>query len=489
MSRLHRHWLAESLTALLWILPLMIPYAVGLWWLWKQDQMLVWLAAVLGVSLVLALIGRLTARVGHSVEVLPPDEYAADAEKRSRQALNGLVASAAAADVSSAKDTERLVRRVLTAVAEAWNPGASSAELRFTLPEALALTEHIAARLRVAIREDLPALQHVQIAHALHLQRGIKPARGLWNAYRAGRFLFNPVGSVVAELRRGVLMSLTPLAVESVKTKAAALLARETGEAAILLYSGRLRREVDRLESDSPVPKAEPEAGPLTFLVAGKANAGKSSLINALSGRERARVSPLPCAEGFTAYVLEQETAGELIFVDSPGIDGPPSRDGFREADRADLILWVAAAHRADRAADQRALRAFRAQSEADRRRRQAPILLVLTHADRLDPAPEWDPPYDPDRGERPKEQSIRAARDAAARALDVPAGRVIPVSVRNPESAWNLDAFWRTVHQHLPAARRARLERLLQRRSRMDGVRDAARTFPGLLKQIKKSL
>jgi predicted GTPase len=481
--------LPELITALAWMLPLLVPYAAGLWWLYRNQYLLAWVLTLLGVSLLLAVIARIARRRDHGIQMPETDADAADAEKRARAAVQEIVKHCGPEDVASAKTIETLIRNVLAAVAGAWNPGASHAELRFTLPEALTLTEHLSARLRRAIREDLPALQHVQIAHVMQINRGIKPAQTLWRYYRIGRFLYNPLGSAVAELRRGVMQTLTPMAVESVKGKAAALLARETGEAAILLYSGRLRREMDRLASDTPAPAAEPDTGPLTLLVAGQPNAGKSSLINALSGRDRAVVSPLPCAADFTAYALEQETAGDLVILDSPGLTAAPGREWIREAARADLILWVAAAHRADRAADQAALAALRTQSEIEFRKRRAPMLLVLTHADRLDPAAEWNPPYDPDHGTRPKEKTLRAARDAAAKLLGFPAERILPVMVRNHETAWNLETLWQAVHRNLPAARRARLERLLLRRSRLEGIRDTARTLPGLLKQFKNSL
>lgn len=481
-----RHWIAEVLIALVWLLPVLVPYAAGLWWLFEHNLLLHWVLGVLGISVALMLLARLLKSRQHGVTVRATDVNAAEAEKRARAALRPVVEGATAADLETAKSVERLLRRALTEVAEAWNPGASRAELRFTLPEALTLAEHLSRRLRVVIHEDLPSIEHVQIAHVVYFQRGVKPARALWTLYRLGRFAFNPMGSVVVELRRGVLKTLTPVLMDSVKAKAAALLARETGEAAILLYSGRLRRDPAQLASDSPDLSAEPETGPLTLLVAGQPNAGKSSLINALSGRARAVVSPLPCETGFTAHALENETAGELVLVDSPGLTDAPDKAWLREAARADVVVWVAAAHRADRAVDQTALRALRTRHEQDLRARRAPVVLALTHADRLDPAAEWDPPYNPEKGKRPKEQTFRAARAAACEVLGVPSNQTALLVTRDPESPWNLEAFWTAIHAALPDARRTRLERLLTQRGRLDGVSATVRTLPGLVRQLK---
>nr|MDA3873599.1 GTPase domain-containing protein [Kiritimatiellia bacterium] len=250
-----------------------------------------------------------------------------------------------------------------------------------------------------------------------------------------------------------------------------------------------LRREMERLGTDSPLFTPEPEPGPLTLLIAGQPNAGKSSLINALSGRARAVVSPLPCEAGFPVHALEEETVGELALVDSPGLEGPPDNAWLREAARADLVVWVAAAHRADRAVDQQALQTIRERTNSNFRERRSPVILVLTHADRLDPAPEWAPPYDPYDGTRPKERAMRASRDAICTSLDFPADLAVPVMIRNPEQPWNLDEFWQVVHANLPSARQSRLERLLLRRSRLEGVSDAVRTLPGLVKQLASTL
>ncbi|MDA3873479.1 MAG: hypothetical protein PF795_05930, partial [Kiritimatiellae bacterium] len=239
MRRRLRDWIPEFMVALLWLLPVMVPYTAGLWWLYENHYLLSWMVAVLGVSELMMLFAHLVRRREHGIQVGETDVNAAEAEIRAREALRCIVNDTCPADVESIKATEALLRKVLAAVAEAWNPKASHAELRFTLPEALTLTEHLSHRLRTVIREDLPSLQHVQVAHVVKINRGIKPARTLWTIYRAGRFILNPIGSLVVELHRGVLQSFTPFMIKSVKGKAAALLARETGEAAILLYSGR----------------------------------------------------------------------------------------------------------------------------------------------------------------------------------------------------------------------------------------------------------
>ena len=91
---------------------------------------------------------------------------------------------------------------------------------------------------------------------------------------------------------------------------------RKVGYYAIELYSGRLS-----LADDEPVAKATPVSStdmggpptagtsePLRIVVLGRANVGKSSLINALFGRLAAATDVLPdTTMGLTPYRLERE--------------------------------------------------------------------------------------------------------------------------------------------------------------------------------------
>lgn len=488
MKKHFKPWRLEALVSLIWLLPMLLPYGYGLWALYRDQRIGWWILGMLALSFLLALISSLTRNRNHGIEFQQPPLNAAEAEQRARKALGQLMKELRPEDITSAKAVERLLRSVLEIVAEAWNPGRRRAELRFTVPEALALVETLAHRLRIAVRQDLPALQHIQISHAVFIHEHAKPMQKMWNVYRVGRIAFNPVGSVISELRREVMQSLTPMVNDAIRIKAAALLVRETGEAAMLLYSGHLRQEPETDNSTHPAMPEESIQAPLTLMVTGQPNVGKSSLINALSGQDRAVVSPLPCEANFTAYALEEETAGDLILVEGPGLKSDPGKDWFRQVQKSDVLLWVMAAHRADRARDQRGIRHMRDHYRKYVRERPPPILLVLTHVDRLDPAREWDPPYDPSEGSRPKERSMREAATAAAAALDLPITQVVAVMCDQPESAWNLGEFWQTLQETLPEARQVRLGRLANKRSQLDGVSDLARTLPGLLRSVRKT-
>ncbi|WP_237217848.1 GTPase family protein, partial [Falsiroseomonas oryziterrae] len=108
-------------------------------------------------------------------------------------------------------------------------------------------------------------------------------------------------------------------------------------------------------------------------------------------------------------------------------------------------------------------LQALRALQAADHARRPPPLVVALTHVDRLRPAAEWTPPYDP-AGTRPKEESLRAAMEAVAAALDVPRAAVIPVAVPQGAASWNHEALWAAIAAQLDEAKLRRLEGLRAR-------------------------
>src|SRR5690606_11688895 len=168
---------------------------------------------------------------------------------------------------------------------------------------------------------------------------------------------------------------------------------------------------------------------PLRLLVAGQVNAGKSSLVNALSEEVSAAVDALPATPSFRAYELRREGLPAALIIDSPGLQGG-SEEIARIIDAAaesDLILWVVDASRADREYDRAALDAVRGHFAERPNRRRPPMMLVLTHIDRLRPFQEWSPPYDVASGEQPKAKSIRSAMESIGADLGFTLGDIIP--------------------------------------------------------------
>ncbi|RUQ34992.1 MAG: GTP-binding protein HSR1, partial [Candidatus Competibacteraceae bacterium] len=252
---------------------------------------------------------------------------------------------------------------------------------------------------------------------------------------------------------------------------------RKVGYYAIELYSGRLvLSEAEPTATLTPVSSADLQQAaensappePLRILVLGRANAGKSSLINALFGQLTAATDLLPdTTRRIMPYRLERAGLTAALVFDTPGCDTellaePDVRAAVRDAD---LLLWVCAAHRADRQLDRQQLDALRAACAARQDRRSPPLLVALSHIDLLRPSREWQPPYDLQNPQGAKARNIRAALEAVATDLALPVDTVIPVCLA-AERVYNVeDALWTALLDRQDEAGRVRLLRCLDQR------------------------
>jgi predicted GTPase len=286
---------------------------------------------------------------------------------------------------------------------------------------------------------------------------------GLWRAVRAA---INPLQAVGQEVSGIVLDQTTGVLSLRVRSYATRLLVLEVGRAAIDLYSGRLtlsEEEIRGAQQRDMAAATDDAAMPVRILLAGQVSAGKSSLLNVLAQEVRGAVGPVPTTASASEFLLDQDGRPSVVLVDMPGVDGSTAvtEELMRQAERADLVLWVASATQAARANDRTALDALRIRGAAQLSRRPAPILLALTHVDQLRPAAEWSPPYDIATPIRPKAQAIRAAMDSVARTLDVPVETIVPVAIPPGVKPYNLDALWARIALEIDEAKLVQLDRL----------------------------
>ncbi len=376
--------------------------------------------------------------------------------------------------VATRADVIELGQRTVEAVATALHPERKDPLLQFTAPEALALITRVSDRLNKFVRDSVPLSDRLTLAQmrTLYGWRGaIEVAEQAWSVWRVLRMV-NPASAIANEVRERVSKELMAWSKSHIAQRLATVFVEEVGRAAIDLYGGRLRLAPELVEghvsagsvrdlADADGPLAEP----LRLLVAGQVSAGKSSLVNALGLEARAAVDALPATARFTPYRLERDGLPAALIVDSPGLaaDELPSATFFGEVLRADLLIWVCAANRADRDLDRRSLIAVREHFGSRPERRMPPVILVLTHVDRLRPFNEWRPPYDLTASDSAKAVSIRSALGAAAVDLGFSLEDVIPCSLAANAASYNVDAVWAAISDRLPEAQRARLVRTLR--------------------------
>ncbi len=521
-NSLRPYW-RELLVIILVPAPFVLVLPLGLAFLWQQGWLWYWPISIVVLTLIpLALVRhRWRSRShgdqvhdgrAHAIRVAPGDPNAAPGEQQARIALARIVETATAEDVQTPEAIRELLLRTMNAVAIAYTPegaqalqqageqtgelasrgkaeqlgtGLSKAALHFTLAEVLLMNEELAHALRETLIRNFPVMRHIKVDLMLDVYTtGTSTLPPLLGLARALRWV-NPLSAILYEVRGLAVSKAVNVLGTAAKARIAAILAREVGEVFIRLYAGHYRRRADELLATAPRVKPPQAPAPLTLVLAGQRNVGKSSLLNALLGVVQVPIGLTRPSETFTHYHLEHPSIGDLVLVDSPGLDPIPRESWLRQARESDLILWVTAANRADRAADQRGLAALRALTAADPRLHAIPLVLIATQADRLDPPLEWSPPYDPKAGARPKEANMRAALEAAAKALSIPTTRSVIVAVPPDEPPWNLDGLWATVGAALPAARQKQLERGLSEEGWFKRVVDGVRTVPGVLRHM----
>ena len=497
-------WLRVAAVVVL-LLPVVVLPALGILWLWDASLVAGWLVVLAIAAAVAFALNRLAiAREQRSLQEATTragEHWPAEAE-RCWDKVEAFAGSASTAQwpLNDGPGMMRLAREVLLLVAQHFHPRARQPLLEMTVPHTLTIIERAAGELRDSVAQNIPMSHRVTLGamlQAKELHALYKQHEG-W--YRVLRTVVSPQGAVLGELRRLAMNRAFAHGSEQVQSWLLREYIRKLGYHAIELYGGLARVDAG-VPLDAPDPRlledgeaaasaeARP-AEPLRILLLGRANAGKSSLINALFGELKAAHDLLPdTTTGIVPYRLERDGRMQALVFDSPGLDGDAFDGGEleRAAREADLVLWVTAADRADRAAERQWLDRLR-EAWSDPRRRPPPMRVVMTRIDRLRPPREWQPPYVLDPPQGVKAEQIAAALQAVAQELGVAAGEVIPVCLAEGK-VYNVDdALWAAMLQSQPEAERVRLLRCLHARRRAENwdllwrqLANAGRVLAGL--------
>lgn len=478
------------------VLPALTLLPLGSLWLVQNGWLLVW--ALSACILAVAVWFGLGQVAGEPVTSRPPssetgapsgDPGWTPAETAAWREVEAIAETADPDAIESRDALLDLTLRIVESAARKLHPGKNDPHLQFTVPEALALVERVSQRMNAFFSENVPLgdrLTVAQMAAVWHKRDLLHKAGFAYNVWRSVRTL-NPATALTSEIRERLSKEMLSWGKQHIVKRVLEAYVEEVGRAAIDLYGGRLRVKPDQLAghilsvSEHDLAEANaPLAEPLRIVVAGQVNAGKSSLVNAMGQETRAAVDVLPATRAFTPYRLQRDGLPAALLIDSPGLGAAGSQHQalIAEAANCDLVLWVAAANRADRAVDASALSELRAHFAARPNRRRPPMLLVLSHIDRLRPFQEWAPPYDLNDQASAKAGSIRAALEAVSSDLGFAPEDAIPVCLEPGVGHYNIDALWADIMDVLPEAQRTRLVRVLRG---VEGERDWSKLWQQL--------
>lgn len=483
-----------TLVAITLLLPALSLVPLGSLWLWQNGYVLVWAIVMLGlVSVSFVFLRRLIRPAEAPVASEQPEDVGREVwNARQEQAWADVKAFAETVDPARLGSRDAMLAlglETVERVARRMHPEHDDPLLRFTLPEAFAVISEASEGLRTFAETSLPFGDRITVAQIMWVYRWrsivpmIEKGYDVWRIVR----LLNPIAAATQELRERTTKQLYEMGREHIARRVTQAFVKEVGRAAVDLYGGSLRvsgarveRHVSRASSSDRDMLDRVAAEPVRILVAGQSGAGKSSLINRLTGTADAVVDVLPSTHRQTAYRLTRDGLPEALIIDTPGLEDDGDVTALvKAAETCDMLLWVSQATRAARAMDRAALDAIAA-SAAKAGRQVPPRVLALTHIDRLRPFTEWAPPLDVNTPRTAKETSVRAAMEAAAGELSLPLAQTVPVRADTAEDAYNIDALWAAITAAVPHAKRSRLQRCL--------AGEAAWSWSGILSQAGKA-
>jgi predicted GTPase len=442
---------------LLFAIPLVALMGLGSYYLWEKGlgYWLWWPMATLFVlGYALAWHWQRTHRLLRPINLVPPIYWT----ERDLQAWHLVEARAKAAQGLSQDQMTDILFYVRTAqdmaleLARFYHPSARDPIGNLTLPEILAVVELAAHDLAELVDKYLPG------GHVLTI-RNWQQAKQATDWYSTFSKVYWLVAAVFSPVRTGLRYATSRLGMsrpwqmlqENLVLWFFTAYIHRLGTYLIDLNSGRLRvgaaryRELINAPSAALAPAADGvaaggQADPadqvrrVTLTVMGQVKAGKSSLINALLGEQRALTDVLPATNEITRYELQPPgVPNRLVLLDTVGYGHTgPREDQLRATEEAaqqsDLLLLVLHARTPARQADVELSRRLKEWFRSRPELKMPPVLGVMTHIDLLSPALEWSPPYDWENPQRPKEKQIAEALNAVREQLGGDLVAVVPV-------------------------------------------------------------
>jgi small GTP-binding protein len=373
----------------------------------------------------------------------------------------------------------RRCQELIVVISHIYNPEVKYPLLNIYIPQVYGLIRGTVDDMDQWMQKLSPVLNQVTVGQAYQtyeVYRKLEPsARKLWKVWNWAQWVLNPITAVAKKASEGVgnrasqelLINLSQLlreaALRNLCKQAITLYADTKIELPIpTLPQVKTQTLRDILSQSEPLETVAQT--PINILIIGRTGAGKSSLINTLFQNELAAVDVLPSTDEIQNYHWETENGEILNLWDTPGYE-QVKREDLRDlvidyASNADLLLLVTPALDPALQMDVDFLEDVKLEVE------DLPIITIVTQVDRLRPIREWQPPYNWEKGEKPKEISIREATKYRQQLLGNFANLVLPIVTNDPQNNrnnWNIEALSSGLLAAIEPAKQLRLTRFLR--------------------------
>jgi uncharacterized protein len=375
-------------------------------------------------------------------------------------------------------------QQLIEAIALIYAPQSKRPLLNIYVPQAYGLLRGTVDDVDLWMQKLSPVLGQVtleQAYSAYETYQKLEPAARLAiKAWNTAQWVFNPLVALARTTTQGYSAQANQELVTNLGQMMREATLKALGERAIALYSGETAQTVSLSEA-SPVQtqtlreifsqasqQQAPEQPPLNLLLIGRTGAGKSSLINTLFRKDLAAVDVLPSTEQIQSYSYSTPDGEALVLWDTPGYEqiGKPQylEAVLEQAEVADLVLLLTPASDPTLQMDLELLHQIQQQSP------DVPQITIVTQVDKLRPLREWEPPYDWQNGNRPKEQNIREAvqyRESLLKSTNGSvSGSILPLVTADQSqsrAAWGDKAVAQAILDTLEPAQQFHLSRFLR--------------------------
>ncbi|MEH2227073.1 GTPase family protein [Nostoc sp.] len=373
---------------------------------------------------------------------------------------------------------------LVVAIAHIYNPQIQYPLLNIYVPQAYGLIRGTVDDMDQWMQKLSPILNQVTVGQAYQgyeVYRKLEPsARKFWKVWNWAQWILNPVAAVAKQASKGSSNQATQQLLGNLSQLFREAALRNLCRQAIALY-GRSTLPVPATVASPPTlpqPKtqtlreiltqAQPaeavEQKPVNILLVGRTGSGKSSLINTLFQADLAAVDVLPSTDRIQNYQWQTQGGETLTLWDTPGYE-QVNRAELRNlvldyAINSDLLLLATPALDPALQMDVDFLQDIKAEV-AD-----LPAIAIVTQVDRLRPIREWQPPYDWEWGDRPKEIAIREATEYRAKLLGNFCNLVLPVVTSDSKTnrvAWGVEALSLGLVDAIAPTKQLRLARFLR--------------------------